>query len=137
MEAVIAGWVAGYAMAIITTAALTCVLARLRDPAILDRFVAPEVPRVLLAVPISIGMVVGWTLLGVALGIIFAVAGLDQTRSGLGSPALGFTVAMVALAAAPAMVLVVVWPRFWWIWAGLGVSFAATFGWLMPLLAAR
>ena len=137
MAAVIAGWVAGYTMAIVSTVALTYLIVRLPDATILDRFVDREVPRSLLAVPISIGMVIGWTLLGLVAGIVFTVADLDAARPGLGSPSLGFTAAMVAFAVAPTAVLIVLWPRQGWIWVLLAASFAGTFGWLMPVLATR
>lgn len=137
MDAVIAGWVAGYAMALVSTAALTYLLVDLRNTEFMERVVAREVPGALLAVPISIGMVVGWTMLGLLAGIVFSVGDLGGTRDGLGSPALGFTVAILALAAAPAVVLIVLWPRRWWLWFLLSASFAGAFGWLMPLLAAR
>lgn len=124
-------------MAMVSTAVLTYLAAGLRDTSLLERFGARDIPGPLLAVPISLGMVVSWTMAGLIAGIVFAVAGLDDARPGLGSPALGFTVAMAALAVIPAALLLILWPRRWWLWSAMGASFAASFGWLMPMLATR
>ena len=55
----------------------------------------------------------------------------------LGSPSLAFLVAIGGLAALPLPLLVILWPRRWWVWTTMSAAFLAAFGWLMPLLAAR
>jgi len=44
---------------------------------------------------------------------------------------------MVALALFAVFPLVVLARRYWWLWALLSASFAALFGWLLPVLATR
>lgn len=137
MAPVLAGWFAGYSVAISTTVVLTYLAMRVRSGGLVGRVFAQEMPGALLAVPISIGNALLWTLIGLGLGAIYQVGNLDSTSNGLGSPSVGFTVGMVAMAAAPLIVLSVLWPRDWWAWLlGCG-SFAAAFGWMLPHLAGR
>lgn len=134
---IIGGWIAGYAMALVTTIALTYLVMQVREAPLLQRWVSGEVPGVLLAVPVSLGSMIGWTLVGIIIGAVYRVGNLDGQPGGLGSPSFPFTLAMVILALFPLAPLLVLAPRFWWVWAGLSASFAGLFGWLMPLLAAR
>lgn len=134
---IIAGWVAGYAMALVTTIALTYLVMQVREAPLLQRWVSGEVPGVLLAVPVSIGAMLGWTLIGIVIGSVYRVGNLDSQPDGLGSPSFAFTLAMVIVALFPLVPLLLLGPRFWWVWVGLAASFAGLFGWLMPLLAAR
>lgn len=137
MEAVIAGWAAGYAMAIVTTVALTFLVLRIRDAAFFERWVSGEVPGALLAVPVSMGASLGWTMFGLVAGSVYEVASLESQPNGLGSPSLPFTFAMAAIGLFALVPLLVLAPRYGWLWAAQYACFAALFGWLMPVLAAR
>ncbi len=134
---IVAGWVAGYAMALITTIALTYLVLQMREAPLLQRWVSGEVPGVLLAVPVSLGSMLGWTMVGIAIGSVYRVGGLGSQPDALGSPSYPFSLAMVIVALFPLLPLLLLAPRYWWVWAGLAASFAGLFGWLMPVLAAR
>lgn len=135
MEAVVAGWLMGYAMAMASTAALIFLLTRIRDAAAIQHWVAPEVPGALLAVPIVLGTVIGWTMVGIVLGSLYRVAGFAGEPGALGSPSLVFTIIVIALAWFPLPPLVVFARRYWWLWVAMSLLFVALFGWVMPLLA--
>ena len=132
-----AGWLAGCAMALLTTAAAAALAVRARDAALVERWFAREVPATLLAVPLFAGAVVGWTLVGLGAGAVYEVAELDARPDGLGSPSAAFTVAAAALGLAPALLLAIPWPRLWWLWSAHALAFAGLFGWLLPHLAGR
>ena len=136
MAPVLAGWFAGYVMAMSSTVVLTYLAVRVR-PGFVARFFSRELPAPILAVPVSLGNALFWTLVGLVLGAVYDVADLGATESGLGSPSLGFTVAMVSLASAPLVVLTVLWPRQWALWLLASGTFAGSFGWLLPHLAGR
>jgi hypothetical protein len=137
VEAVVAGWVAGYVMAVASTIVLTYLVLTMPREGWLNRWVAAEVPGMLLAVPLFTGAVLAWTMAGLILGAVYEVADLDGTRDGLGSPSLGFTLAMLALAWVPLPPLIAASRRRWWLWALLSALFAGLFGWLLPHLAGR
>ncbi len=134
---IVAGWVAGYAMALITTIALTYLVLQMREAPLLQRWVSGEVPGVLLAVPVSLGSMLGWTMIGIVIGSVYRVGDLGSQPDALGSPSYPFSLAMVIVALFPLLPLLLLAPRYWWVWAGLSASFAGLFGWLMPVLAAR
>lgn len=127
MEAVIAGWVAGYAMAILTTAALSY-LAIGPGRAAFERFAGSGMAPALVAVPASIGSFLAWTMAGLVLGMIYDLADLS---------AVPFFIGMVALALMPLPFLLLLSPRQWWLWAGMSGAFVGLFGVLLPFLAAR
>ena len=137
MEAVIAGWVAGYAMAVVTTFALTFLAWRASNSPAFERWISREVSPALVAVPVSLGAVLGWTIVGLVLGSIYSVGDMASQRGALGSPSAPFTLAMAILGALPLLPLIALWSRYWWLWAGLSLCFAGLFGWLMPVLASR
>lgn len=134
---IIAGWVAGYAMAVITTVALTYLAWRARHSTVLERWVSGEVPAALLAVPVSLGSMLAWTLIGLVIGSVYRVGDLQSQANALGSPSWPFSLAMIIVSLFPLLPLLVLAPRLWWLWALLSASFAGLFGWLMPVLSAR
>ncbi len=137
MAALIAGWLAGAVIAMLTTASAAGLALRARDAALVERWIAREVPATLLAVPIFAGAVVLWTLIGLGAGAIYEVADLAARPDGLGSPSAAFTIAAAALGAAPALLLGILWPRLWWLWSAHAAAFAGLFGWMLPHLAGR
>ena len=132
-----AGWLAGYAMALACTPALTYLLVRNRGLPAIEQRIAAEVPGAVLAVPLFIAAVLGWTMVGLVAGSVYEVGGFAGGDSGLGSPNAAFTGAVILFALVPATVLSIVWAKAWWLWAGLAIAFAGLFGWLLPHLAGR
>ena len=137
MAALIAGWVAGYAMALVMTAALTFLATRDRAAGFVNRWISEEVPVALLAAPVSIGSMVGWTIVGLVAGSVYEAGALADQPDGLGSPSWPFSLVMVIMALLPFVPMVMLAGRYWWLWALLSASFAALFGWLLPVLATR
>lgn len=137
MSAVLAGWAMGYFMAIASTIALAFLLFKVGVSGVLDRFVDPEVNRGLLVVPVFIGATLGWTMIGLVLGSLYEVADLASKPDALGSRSWPWTLIITVLALLPLPPLVLVVRRYWWLWMGLSVAFVGSFGWVMPLLAAR
>lgn len=133
MQALVAGLIAGAAVAFASTAIVLVALARstwwTRLPA------RQRVPLPLLGVVFVNGLMLAWTLLGLVLGAGYLRAATVAPGAGLGSPNMRFTVLvagtiLVALALAAFVRRRVTWP-VWWT-AGVAV---AAFGWLLPLLA--
>ena len=137
MEALIGGWVAGYVMAMLTTGAVTYLVLRSREAALIERWVARDVSGPLLVIPILTGAVVAWTMFGLVLGATYEVASLDGEAGGLGSPSVAFTLGVVMLGIAPALLVGILWQRLWWMWTSFAIAFGALFGWLLPHLAGR
>jgi len=137
VEALIAGWTAGYIMAMFTTVAVTYLVLRSREAALVERWVARDVSGPLLIIPILIGAAIGWTMFGLVVGGIYEVASLDGEPGGLGSPSVAFTLAIVTLGLAPTLLLGILWQRLWWMWACFALAFGALFGWLLPHLGGR
>jgi len=137
MGAVIAGWGAGYFMAIVSTMAVAYLLTKFDTRALFSSVIDPGVPRALIAVPYFVAATLTWSFIGLSLGSIYEVAGFADGPGGLGSPHLGFTLGICALAAMPVPVLTAVAWRLWWVWLLMSAIFAATFGWAMPLLETR
>lgn len=137
MNAVLAGWAAGYAMAIATTLAVVFLLSKVDRTAWLERLVASEVPIALLGVPVSLGAVMAWTMLGLILGSLYEAGDFSTKPDALGSPSWPFTLIIGALAFLPLPPLVLFGRRFWWLWLVMAALFLGLFGWMVPLLARR
>lgn len=133
MEAVIGGWVCGYAMAVVTTLTAAVLLVRAPLP---ERWLAAGVPPVVVGVVASVGAMLGWTIVGLVAAIVYSAGGFAD-HPGLGSPSWPFALGSAAgagLAAAPAVALV---PRWWWAITAHALAFAGLFGWALPSMATR
>ncbi len=128
-----AGWVAGYVMAMATTVVLTYFAWTARDTEFMERLVAREVNSALLTVPIFTFAVLGWTIVGVIGGSAYRLAGLDEE----GWPGAAFYVLVGFAAAVPLIPLLLFWPGRWWLWLGMSGLFVLSFGALMPALAGQ
>ncbi len=137
MEAVIAGWAAGYAMGVLTTVAVVVILVRDKEATFLSSVFDPQVSRSLIAIPFFVGASIVWTMIGLVIGSAYRVGGFEDSASGLGSPSMSFTLAMVTIGALPALIGSVIWPGHWKTWVGLAAGFALLFGWAVPHLAGR
>jgi hypothetical protein len=124
-------------MAMLTSLAVTYLVFRARDSALVERWIAEDVPGPVLLIPILTGSVLAWVFVGLVAAIIYEVADLGAQPDGLGSPSAAFTVVAVVFSIAPALLLGILWPRFWWMWLALALPCVALFGWLLPHLAGR
>jgi len=135
MNAVLGGWMAGYAMAILSTFALTYLAIQPVPQKAIQKYL--DVPGVLLAVPFSIGTGITWTMLGLMFGSLYEIGNFDEKPGALGAPSWVFLLFIAALAWLPLPILFLFSRRFWWLWLGMSLSFLGLFGWLMPLAAER
>lgn len=135
MADVFAGFIVGYALALLAAPAGAIALVRSNDRTRFAQRVAPPGTSVVaLSVIVHVAAVIALTALGLVLGM--ALNGIDARRpaGGLGSPNLLYTSMVLALAAAlviPALAMPAV--RRYAIVAG--IVFAVAFGWAMPWLA--
>ena len=137
MNAVIGGWVAGYAMAVLSTIALTYLAMRPGAASFMGRWLAVDVSKTLVAIPIFVGTTLAWTMAGLILGSGYKVGGFENKPGALGAPSWAFLLIVVALAWLPLPILVALGRRYWWLWSGMSLAFVGLFGWLMPVLAER
>ncbi len=133
METVVGGWVAGYAMALISTAVGAVALARGAAPA---RWTDAGVPAGVVGVLVSVGAVFFWTIVGLTAAIVYAV-GDFAGRPGAGSESWPFALGASGLALAGAAPFVALFPRWSWAVAIHGIAFAGLFGWALPWMAAQ
>jgi len=135
MREVLAGWAAGYAMGILATVLLAWLS---RPDGLLERVrerLLPGLAPVGFAVPVFVGASLFWGLVGLVAGSAYRLGDFAARTDGLGSPSLPFTAIVVLLSLAPLPALVLLMRREWWVWAAGAASFAALFGWALPLLA--
>jgi hypothetical protein len=136
MAEVFAGFVCGYAVALVFTplVALMIINARSRVP-YLAKAIAPNISSVALTVPISLFAFLIWTAIGMVLGLLYRGAEQNIPQGGLGSPNLLYT-ALVASFGVSALVLIALGlRRLPWPVLVIGVAFVGGFGWAMPYLA--
>jgi len=135
VAAVFAGFVVGYALAILFAALGAFALVRSNDrTGMAQRLAPPGTSVIALSVVIHFAAIIVLTALGLVLGM--ALAGIDARRpeGGLGSPNLVYTLLVLALTAVfviPSFAVPAV--RRYSVAAAL--VFAASFGWAMPWLA--
>ena len=135
MEAVIAGWVAGYAMSMLSTLAIVF-LAVKSDLGAVGRWF-PDTKPMFIALPASMGTVLIWTIIGLVIGSLYDVLELRDQANFLGGPSGPLLAGLGVMAVLPLPFLLLVLRRYWWLWCGLSASFVGLFGWLMPLSAER
>ena len=124
-------------MGIASTVALMFLATRVRDASLVERWVARDVPGVLLAIPLFTMAGLGWSFLGLLLGSFYEVGGFGDKPGFAGAPSGVFVLIIVALAWLPLPPLLMFARRYWWLWFGLAIAFVGLFGWVMPLLADR
>lgn len=135
MTALLAGFIAGYAMGLLSLAFIAThlpTLLRLSGP--LHARFPPRTSLPLLIVAVTLLSQVLWGLVGLGLGALYWALRADAS-GGLGSPSLGFTAAMLV---AGAIFLALLWaltPTGWRRAAPAAAIFVGLFGWLLPHLA--
>jgi len=133
---VLAGFICGYALALVSAPLVAFAMLRLRSRVPALALVVPQqVPVVALTVVLFGFTFLFWTGLGIVLGLI--LMGLEDRapEGGLGSPSLAFTLIIVfasAVACIPPAVMLRSGRRYV---IAAAVVFLGVFGWLMPYLA--
>ena len=136
MSEVLAGFICGYALALVSAPLVAFAMLRLRSRVPALALVVPQqVPVVALTVVLFGFTFLFWTGLGIVLGLI--LMGLEDRapEGGLGSPSLAFTLIIVfasAVACIPPAVMLRSGRRYV---IAAAVVFLGVFGWLMPYLA--
>jgi len=136
MAEVFAGFVCGYAVALIFTpvVALMIISARSHVP-YLAKAIAPNISAVALTVPISLFAFLIWTAIGMVLGLLYRGAEQNIPQGGLGSPNLLYTALIVSFGASALILIALGLRRLPWQVLIIGVAFVGGFGWAMPYLA--
>ena len=136
MAEVFAGFVCGYAVALVFTplVALMIVDARSRIP-YLAKAIAPNISAVALTVPISLVGFLIWTAIGMVLGLLYRGAEQNVPEGGLGSPNVLYTALVLSFGVSALMLIALALRRLPWQVAVMGVAFVGGFGWAMPYLA--
>jgi hypothetical protein len=136
MAEVFAGFVCGYAVALVFTplVALMIINARSRVP-YLAKAIAPNISAVALTVPISLFAFLIWTAIGMVLGLLYRGAEQNIPQGGLGSPNLLYTALVASFGVSALMLIALGLRRLPWSVLVIGVAFVGGFGWAMPYLA--
>ena len=136
MAAVFAGFIIGYAFSLLFTAFASVMLVSARSRVTyLAKAIAPNISAVMVAVPVSIVAFLGWTLLGLVLGLLYGGATDNLEGEGLGSPNWPFTLGVILAGLAFLAVVAYAWRRVPWQVLALTVAFVGLFGWALPYLA--
>ena len=77
-----------------------------------------------------------WAVVGAVTGILFGVSTVESSPAGVGSPNLAYSVVIVLVAVALAVLCGLLLKRALLGVACMAISFAGIFGWLLPVLAA-
>jgi hypothetical protein len=136
MAEVFAGFVCGYALALIATPVIAIALVRARATSPLVQRAMPEGSSLIAVSVILHGFLfILLTAVGLLLGML--LAGLEERSpaGGLGSPNRVLTAFIIATAAIAVLPLAVALPRARVALVASGIVFAVTFGWVMPYLA--
>jgi hypothetical protein len=131
---VFAGFIAGYAMAVLTTPMLSFLLLKLRmESPLMARLVPEGTSAVGLSVLLHGGLALFWTMMGILLGLV--LLGMEDAGSALGSlngPYTLFVAALFVAIAAPIFALFAPLRR---VIASAVVLAILVYGWLTPYLA--
>lgn len=99
------------------------------------RAVLNQVSFARLVGPMALFTHAAWTFAGLMAGVVYTVLDGDDPTSGLGSPFLGFTIAVLALASIYLAATALAGGRIRGWMMPSPVLFAITFGWVLPLLS--
>lgn len=134
MPQVFAGFICGYALALISTPLLAMALVKLRaDSPLMARLFPKEASVTALAVTLHLGLFFACTALGMILGLVLLA--MDGSGGAVGSPNAAYTLFAFGLIVAIIAPLFVLVRPLRLLSAANAVIAIAGFGWLMPYLA--
>jgi hypothetical protein len=135
MADIFAGFLVGYALALLLTPMAAIALVRSNERSGFAQRVAPPGTNVIaLAMVLHVAAIISFTALGLVLGM--ALGGIEDRRpaGGIASPNLVYTMMVLALTAVLVIPAMAVPPARRYALLGAAV-FALAFGWAMPWLA--
>jgi hypothetical protein len=133
-EAIFAGAICGYVMALLSSLLLAGSLTRgAAGEGVVRRFVAPTLSVPIVAVGVFTLGFFAWPALGAVLGAAYGAAG--EGTQALGSPNIYFSLAVAVVTAPQAAVVCLLAGRVEAAVVALAASFVVAFGWAMPILA--
>ena len=136
MAEVMAGFVCGYGLALVVTPIAAITLLRVRvSSSYLQRVVPPGTSLIAISVILHTFAFLTLTALGILLGLLLAGIEDRSPGGGLGSPNRVFTAFILTASAVAVLPLAIALPRWRASLLAGGLSFAASFGWLMPYLS--
>ncbi len=136
MAEIFSGIVCGYALALLVTPVAAVALIRMRAKSEwLRRVVPEETPLLAWSLVMHSFLFLVLTGAGMVLGLLLHGMERRQPDGGLGSPNAAFTLVVIAIAAIAVLPLAVVTRRWRVPLIVAGLTFAATFGWIMPYLS--
>jgi hypothetical protein len=131
-----AGFVCGYALALLATPAVAIAMLRARLSSDLVRRLVPEGTSLIAAsIIIHVFALLSFTAIGILLGIMLSTMEDKRPAGGLGSPNEVFTAFIIATAAIAVTPIGIAVPRWRLPLLVCGLAFVATFGWAMPYLS--
>jgi hypothetical protein len=136
MAEVMAGFVCGFALALVATPIAALALVRAGPESALVRSVMPAGTSLTAVTVILHGFVfLGMTAIGIVLGLMLAGLEDSSPAGGLGSPNRVFTGLILAVTAIAVTPIAAVLPRWRMSLFTSGIAFAICFGWAMPWLS--
>ncbi len=134
MDQVFAGFICGYALALVSAPVLAIALLRLRtESRLLNAVLPPGTPVVALVVALHGALFFFWTAIGMILGLILGA--MRHAGGGLGSANFAFTLLVASLTLALVAPVAIAWQRMRRPVLIAALVVLLTFGWLMPYMA--
>ena len=136
MDAVLAGFVCGYALALAATPLVALALLRVRvSSATVQRLIPEGASLVAVSIIIHTFALLAMTAIGILLGIVLSSMEDSRPAGGLGSPNQLFTAFVIVTGSIAVLPLAIAVPRWRLALLAGGLIFVATFGWAMPYLS--
>lgn len=136
MTFVLAGVASGLVMSTVFVGVAPLMLLELsKDSSSILRRVLGKVSPLFITMSVTVIAYPFWIIVGAILGLIYRLVAYDGMMGGLGSPNIGFSVALLAGALVGAVVLALLFPVLKLGFSVLALAFVVSYGWLLPILS--
>ncbi len=133
MSEILAGTVSGVLMGLVFIGVgAVMFFSLLKDSPRLSQAFSKESSLASMAVPVAFVSQVIWAVVGLVMGILYGVSVEQAPGSGMGSPNLVYTLAVVVLAGALLIPFFILLRRVWKEMLLLYLAFIGIFGWFLP-----
>ena len=135
MRTILAGWIAGYIMAISVTVSMSWLIVKTSADTSKSSILGSDVDSRIAYVFIHLGASLACTILGLIVGTIYHITVIRQVCVHSFEPL--FLIGVLILTLVSLILLAALWPKRWLLWITQSVVFVAVFGLLVPFLASR